>query len=231
MMSYASALKSRAVLRPVGDENVISITRPRQQERAAPSVGSTTPARMLGIATALASGAAATTPVLSGKELYDALYASGYHGLRNHTRAHELLSYLADTNRTANLGVRSVLDVGCSHGYAVSALWTAGYVASGVDLSTVAIDRARQIRGNGSCVQRCFAQGSATAIPWPTHAFDAIMSSDVLEHVEPADVPAAVTEISRVASRLLVLKIAAGGDQVDAKQHRLFNQGALAAEI
>ena len=167
----------------------------------------------------------AMRPTLSGAELYDALYASGYHGMRNHTRAGEVLSFMSDTNRTASLGVHSVLDLGCSHGFAVASLWSMGYTASGVDISSVAVERARQIRDEPTsrCVHPCFAQGPATSLPWPTHAFDAIISSDVLEHVETADVPAAIRELSRVAARMLVLKIASRTDMVDAKQVRLFN--------
>lgn len=168
--------------------------------------------------------ASVTRPMLSGADLYDALYASGYHGLRNHTRAGEVLNFMSDTNRTTSLGVRSVLDLGCSHGFAVAALWSMGYIASGVDISSIAVERARQIREApaGKCVQPCFAQGPATLLPWRTNAFDAIVSSDVLEHVEAADVPAAIRELSRVATRMLVLKIAKGADFVDAKQVRLF---------
>ena len=167
------------------------------------------------------------TATLSGAALYDALYASGYHGLRNTTRAGEILQFMRDTNRTmTSLGVHSVLDLGCSHGFAVEALWSMGYTASGVDISSIAVARAREIRDASAakCVHPCFAQGPATSLPWPTHAFDAIISSDVLEHVEPADVPAAIRELSRVATRMLVLKIATRNDVVDAKQVRLFNQ-------
>ena len=36
--------------------------------------------------------------VLAGAELYDALYATGYHANGNTSRAHELIEYLTTTN-------------------------------------------------------------------------------------------------------------------------------------
>lgn len=163
---------------------------------------------------------------LVGAELYDALYATGYHDNLNTTRSGEVIGYMANTTHTALYGVHKVLDLGCSHGFAVSTLWDLGYVASGVDISQIAVEKARKARGEpeGKCVSPCFAQGPATRLPWPTLAFDAVMSSDVLEHVEPADVLGAVRELSRVASRMLVLKIARAHDSVDGKQVKAFEK-------
>jgi hypothetical protein len=50
--------------------------------------------------------------VLAGAELYDALYATGYHANGNTSRAHELIEYLTTTNVSIVHGVTSVLDVG-----------------------------------------------------------------------------------------------------------------------
>ena len=50
-------------------------------------------------------------------------------------------------NLSGALGVRSVLDVGCSHGYAVSWLWRHGIKASGLDVSSIAISKAKAARG------------------------------------------------------------------------------------
>lgn len=163
---------------------------------------------------------------LAGAELYDALYAAGYHKSPNTTRAMELLLYLQNRTRMEALfgPVHSVLDIGCSHGYAVERLWSYGYRASGVDVSTIAVAAARRVRGEPSdhCVHNCFVQSSVTTLPWPMHAFDAIMSSDVLEHVEPAEVDDAVKEISRVAAKLIVLKISVSSDVVDSRQKKYF---------
>ena len=61
-----------------------------------------------------------------------------------------------------------------------------------------------------------FAQGSATLLPWGDGAFDAIMSTDVLEHLEADEVTPALKG-SR-ASLALVLKIASRGDAVHSLQ-------------
>jgi SAM-dependent methyltransferase len=107
---------------------------------------------------------------------------------------------------------RSVLDVGCSHGFSVQLLWSLGINASGVDISPTAVAIASRARGdgNGMCGGDgvCFKPGSATALPFPSQSFDAIMSTEVLEHLLPEDVPQAVAEFSRVARHALFLKIA-----------------------
>ena len=162
---------------------------------------------------------------LHGAALYDALYATGYHSMSNTSRAHDVIAYFGNTSHMALRGVHSVLDVGCSHGFAVGKLWEMGYTASGVDISVIAVDKARKLRGEpkNQCIPPCFAQGPATAIPHASASFDAIMSTDVLEHVEAADVQSAIHELSRVARKLLILKIATRGDAVDYKQIHAFD--------
>ena len=167
------------------------------------------------VATPAAAGAAMT-----GAKLYDALYATGYHANLNTTRATQILPAIVNLSRT--FGVRSVLDVGCSHGYAVSWLWRRGFLASGVDVSHIAVEKARRARGEpaGRCVPPCFAQGSAAQLPWANRSFDAVMSTDVLEHLEVGEVDAALGELTRVASKLMVLKIASRGDVLSGAQRK-----------
>lgn len=45
-------------------------------------------------------------------------------------------------------------------------------------------------------------------MPWGNESFDAIVSSDVLEHIAADDVPAVVREFHRVTRRLVLLLIA-----------------------
>ena len=109
---------------------------------------------------------------MGGAALYDALYATGYHANLNTTRALHL-------NLSGALGVRSVLDVGCSHGYAVSWLWRHGIKASGLDVSSIAIAKAKAALKKCSL---CSAQLSlllfgvptgrraGTVAPWPRRA-------------------------------------------------------------
>jgi SAM-dependent methyltransferase len=162
---------------------------------------------------------------LEGASLYDALYKGGYHDNINFSHAREILPFVLDTIRETDSS--SVLDVGCSHGFAVQQLWAHGVHASGMDLSKVAVDLAIRTRGNqGLCVPPCFTQGSATALPWANNSFDIVMSSDVLEHLQPADVPVAVSEFSRVARRALILKIAMRGAGLDGHQRERIAQRA-----
>ena len=92
-------------------------------------------------------GAKRKTPPneLRGKALYDLLYSVGYHSKSSTTRAQPLLSAILITAK-ASSSLGSVLDVGCSHGFAVKSLWEAGFRASGVDISHVAIAAARRAR-------------------------------------------------------------------------------------
>ncbi len=77
------------------------------------------------------------------------------------------------------------------------ALWETGVGANGVDVSDNAIALANRTRlkdgAPGQCpYQPCIHQASASALPFPDRSFDAAMSTDVLEHVEAADVKAVV---------------------------------------
>ncbi len=60
------------------------------------------------------------------------------------------------------------------------------------------------------CIQGapCFQRASVTSLPFPDSFADAILSTDVLEHVSPDEVKSSVAELARVAKSLLFLKIA-----------------------
>ena len=172
---------------------------------------------------ALAAQAAPPPPPLArqyinASALYDALYTSGYHKDLNASRAVDLLPFVLDIAKRYRSS--SVLDIGCSHGWAVHQLWHHGLRASGVDVSGVAVALAKRARGEptDSCVPPCFVRSSATTLPWANHSFDIVMSTDVLEHLEKKDVPLAVRELNRVARRALVLKISRVHDRLDGVQ-------------
>ncbi|KAJ8598206.1 hypothetical protein CTAYLR_005538 [Chrysophaeum taylorii] len=142
--------------------------------------------------------------------VYDQLYARGYHRNKNITHAKELVEYLGPM-----AWIESVLDVGCSHGKGVQLLWEAGKRAAGIDIAQVAIANARKWRcGDDGCTRErcgvdvCFQVASATALPFASKSFDAIISTDVLEHIFSDDVPEVVRELTRVARRLVAVKVA-----------------------
>ena len=145
---------------------------------------------------------------LKGADLYETIYRLGYssEGLMVHYNP-----ILAEFKRMRNRGevVHSVLDVGCSHGGGVKALWKMGLNASGVDVSTTAVNMARERQGDNpqSCVGRCWQQASVTTLPFADLSFDAIISTDVLEHLDPSDVDTAVAELARVVRKWMLLKI------------------------
>lgn len=153
---------------------------------------------------------------LDRTKLYEALYRNGYHQDLKLTHLPPLLKYL-DRRFAARLlnGTVRVLDVGCSHGAGVQLLWKRGYCALGTDLAQTAVDKATAYRvPPADFKSRCkpqgpiFLRGSAAELPWPTASADAIVSSDVLEHVPEELVPACVHEFTRVAKEALVLIIA-----------------------
>ncbi|EOD15876.1 hypothetical protein EMIHUDRAFT_226321 [Emiliania huxleyi CCMP1516] len=151
---------------------------------------------------------------LQGKELYEALYATGWGKDTRVSQGAKLLHTIRNMRRQG-AAIDSVLDVGCSHGNVVAELWQSGIVASGVDIARGAADLATSLHkpphGRASCNgegRPCFQAASATSLPFRDGAFDAIASSDVLEHVDPSDVRAATAEFARVARNFLVLKIA-----------------------
>ena len=157
---------------------------------------------------------------LKGAALYEALYHVGYGSEGSMLHYDPVLAELKKISSRGR-GIHAVLDVGCSHGGGVKALWNAGMVASGVDISKYAVDMARSRHGDDpkKCVDRCWQPASATALPFANNRFDAIISTDVLEHLEPFEVDIATSELTRVARTWLLLKISNRGESMS--MHRL----------
>jgi arsenite methyltransferase len=90
-----------------------------------------------------------------------------------------------------------VLDVGSGPGFLASAIadlvGSSGAVC-GVDISTPLIAVARAHCAHQPWVE--FSHTDATQLPFPDHAFDAVISTQVLEYI--SDVDAALAEIHRV---------------------------------
>jgi len=105
------------------------------------------------------------------------------------------------------VGLGKVLDVGCGYGHLVRALNVNGCDAWGVDVSHVAVEAA-----NASTPGR-FLVGSMLALPYEDDAFDAVISTDCLEHLAEVDVIAALAELHRVARESVYLRIALAPDR------------------
>ncbi len=147
------------------------------------------------------------------RDVYETLYSkAGYHAGTADTHG---IPNVHTVQRKYMRQVESVLDVGCSHGDVVAHFWRLGKLSSGMDVSPTAVRRAAQTRCKPDgecnatrCVEECFRAGSVLAIPWADESFDAVVSSDVMEHIAEDDVPAAVREIHRVSRKLVLLLIA-----------------------
>ena len=177
------------------------------------------PGRRIGL-TVAAAGAAAE---LGGQKLYDALYQIGYHDNVTLTHAKPLVAMIL--RMKGEIG--SVLDVGCSHGFAVQSLWRGGVSSNGVDVSGVAAELANRTRTRGRrCAYHpCFQQADAAQLPFARGSFDAILLTDVLEHIQPDAVHSVCAEFARVTRRYLFLKIAYVKERVVMHINRLKKKG------
>lgn len=164
-------------------------------------------------ASAIAAASTSHSAEYDRTEVYEMLYSTkGYHADLNVTHAQELIDEMLLTTftHTDERARTRVLDFGCSHGRGVQLLWEAGFRASGTDLARTAIFMALMHRAIPAMLthwlatadpcngEACFKVASPTRIPWADASFDAIMTTDVLEHVPPALLPTVLSEFSRI---------------------------------
>jgi 2-polyprenyl-3-methyl-5-hydroxy-6-metoxy-1,4-benzoquinol methylase len=90
----------------------------------------------------------------------------------------------------------SVLDAGCGSGSLTMALSNRGYAVTAVDVSSPGLDRLKQKLGAAGKTGVLLFQASLTALPFPDRSFDAVVSGEVLEHLE--DDAAGAAELFRV---------------------------------
>lgn len=88
---------------------------------------------------------------------------------------------------------KTVLDVGCGHGYLVLYLLSHGIDAHGFDISPCA----------GIKIRYRFTQGDAKELPYPDQSFDVIISSDFFEHIKEEDIDQVASEMARVGKTVL----------------------------
>jgi ubiquinone biosynthesis O-methyltransferase len=96
-------------------------------------------------------------------------------------------------------GSNDVLDVGCGGGYVSEELALEGFDVTGVDISNNSLALAAQ---HAHSIERevplklVYKFGSALQLPFPDNTFDAVVASDVFEHL--TELPRALSEIHRV---------------------------------
>ncbi len=92
----------------------------------------------------------------------------------------------------------SALDVGCGIGRLLSRL-ERSFFCAGVDISFEALKR--------SSVKNLCTQGLIQSLPFPSGAFDAVVCTEVLEHIPEDLFPAAIAELRRVARKYILVSI------------------------
>ena len=106
-------------------------------------------------------------------------------------------------------GGTRVLDVGSGMGALVRAFLALGIDAQGIDVTEVAVAHSE------SMTPGRFSVGSILDLPFEDNAFDIVVSTDCLEHINPDDVSQALAELYRVCSNSVFLNIATRPDRDD----------------
>lgn len=149
-------------------------------------------------------------------DLYEKLYKVGYHDNLNFSHTPKLYPILKQFVPPGS----KILDIGCSHGLAVSQIRELGYDCFGIDVAPTAIH---------ACIQRgvgkyCTIQ-SITETKFSNECFDALISTDMIEHLLPEDVDTAIAEMARIVKSYCIFAIACdkeGGTQHLARVKQTF---------
>ena len=135
-------------------------------------------------------------PVYADLADFKASLASQVERARASGRFGTSLKAVRNAKELARLGLKkgqSILDGGCGGGILINQLVARYEVkGSGLDISRLALSRARQA-GRKDIV---YKQGVLEKLPFASKSFDAVVSFDVLEHVEGKE--QAIAEILRV---------------------------------
>ncbi len=128
---------------------------------------------------------------LTACEGYDEFVASeGEHLSRRLSAAFAIASIAPGMN---------ILDVGCGRGEILRHCARLGANAYGIDYAPVAVQLSRDVIDNtsGAVGGTGVGQADAKALPFPTAAFDRALLFDVVEHLHPWELHAALLEIRR----------------------------------
>lgn len=93
-------------------------------------------------------------------------------------------------------GVQTIVDVGCGDGAITNEL-ARRWEVTGVDSSQTALDH----------VTAKSVMADATDLPFEDRSFDLVLSSQMLEHLDPSDYTAALSEILRVAREYVLISV------------------------
>lgn len=165
----------------------------------------------------LTRAAAAVAPPAAGDPA--ALYGGAYFGEgrdpggdregRSGYAAYDRISSNADIAAYClwrHFRARRALDVGCARGYVVEALRELGIDAEGCDVSPYAVRHPAP----GAAGHVRLGDLSA-GLAWEDGAFELVSCLETLEHLDPGTVPAALRELRRVCSGVVVATIPSFG--------------------
>ncbi len=105
-----------------------------------------------------------------------------------------------------NFPARRALDVGCAKGFVVEALRELGVDAQGSDVSAFAVEHAAP-----GALGYVRLGDLVSGLPYDDGEFELVSAFEILEHLEPDQVPAALGELARVSSGVLVATIPSFG--------------------
>jgi 2-polyprenyl-3-methyl-5-hydroxy-6-metoxy-1,4-benzoquinol methylase len=127
------------------------------------------------------------------------------YGTRNPLARRVVSRFLQEAEQAvAELGARTILDVGCGEGVLTEriARMQPAAAVTGLDVGDPRLEREWAARRGRNCT---FRAGSAYALPFDDGAFELVCSFETLEHLERPD--NGLAELARVASRYLILSV------------------------
>jgi ubiquinone/menaquinone biosynthesis C-methylase UbiE len=127
---------------------------------------------------------------------YDAVWKHHCNDCVEETDAAMILAALGESG--------SVLEVGCGMGTLAMKLAQAGFQVTGLDVSEVALEHAKQ-RASEAGLPIVWQKGFAENLPVADKTFDYITCCHTLEHVK--DLPRAAGELKRVARKKIVVLV------------------------
>lgn len=124
----------------------------------------------------------------SGKKSFFYKFSGGYRDYVSYFNrlARWFAPYIAQAGR--------LLDAGCAYGFMLQR-YSGTHELHGSDISAHALEQAQMRVPAAELVENCLGK---EILPWPENYFDVILCNDVVEHLNEADIIAAIQDFYRV---------------------------------